>query len=58
MTAQSVEALADLLSSIDAEWRKQNGYTGRPVHRKAYWKNMAAVLLSEGLKSLAKTRKP
>lgn len=59
MTSDTVNALAAHIESIDADWRKASGYTGRSVHRKDYWRNMAARLLADSVKSLAKpqTRK-
>ena len=53
MTAATVHTLADYLASVDADWRKHSGYTGKPVHRRAYWRNMAARLLADGVKALA-----
>ena len=53
MTAATVAALADYLSAVDADWRKANGYPGKPVHRRAYWRNMAARLLADSTKALA-----
>jgi hypothetical protein len=53
MTAETVNALADYLASVDSDWRKQSGYTGKPVHRRAYWRNMAARLLTDSVKALA-----
>lgn len=59
MNPETVTALADHLASIDDDWRKANGYTGRAVHRKAYWKNMAARILADSVKALAeKPKKP
>lgn len=52
MTSNTVNALAEYLAAVDADWRKANGYTGRAVHRKAYWRNMAARLLSDSVKAL------
>lgn len=53
MTSATVNALADYLASVDADWRKANGYTGRAVHRRAYWRNMAARLLTDSVKAIA-----
>ena len=53
MNSDTVTALAEHLAAIDADWRKASGYTGRPVHRKAYWRNMAARLLAESVKALS-----
>lgn len=53
MTASTVNALADYLESVHRDWQKANGYTGRPVHRRAYWRNMAARLLSDSAKALS-----
>lgn len=43
--AEIVEATADTLESADREWRKAQGYTGRPVHRPEYWKHLATFLI-------------
>ena len=53
MTSDTVNALADHLERIDADWRKASGYTGRAVHRRAYWRNMAARLLADSVKAMA-----
>jgi hypothetical protein len=53
MTHETVNALADHLAAIDADWRKANGYTGRAIHRRAYWRNMAARLLADSVKALS-----
>ena len=53
MNINTVNAIAEHLAAIDADWRKASGYTGRPVHRKAYWRNAAARLLADSLKSLS-----
>jgi len=60
MNSDTVNALAAHLQSIDSDWRKASGYTGRAIHRKAYWRNMAARLLADSMKALAKpqTSKP
>jgi hypothetical protein len=58
MTGSTVNTLADYLASVDADWRKRSGYTGRAVHRRAYWQNMAARLLSDGAKALAEKPRP
>lgn len=47
MNINTVNAIAEHLAAIDADWRKASGYTGRPVHRKAYWRNAAARLLAD-----------
>lgn len=56
MTPETVHALAEHLSAIDADWRKANGYTGRAVHKRAYWHNMSARLLAESVKALAEKK--
>jgi hypothetical protein len=56
--AATVNALADYLASVDADWRKANGYTGRPVHRRAYWRNMAARILTDSARVLAEKPNP
>jgi hypothetical protein len=53
MTSETVNALADYLEQVHRDWQAANGYTGRPVHRRAYWLNMAARILSDSTKSLA-----
>jgi hypothetical protein len=53
MTHETVNTLADHLCAIDADWRAANGYTGRAIHRRAYWRNMAARLLADAMKALA-----
>lgn len=53
MTSNTVSALAAHLARIDADWRRANGYTGKSVHRRAYWHNMAARILSDAVKSLS-----
>jgi hypothetical protein len=53
MTSDTVNALADHLAKIDADWRQASGYTGRAVHRRAYWQNMAARILADSVKALA-----
>jgi hypothetical protein len=53
MTSETVNALADHLAKIDEDWRLASGYTGKPVHRRAYWRNMAARLLADSVKALA-----
>jgi hypothetical protein len=50
MNAHTVQHFADYLASIDADWRLSNGYTGRPVHKREYWKNMAARILADSVK--------
>ena len=52
MTAATVNALAEYLAAVDADWRKAAGYTGKPVHRRAYWRNMAARLLADSVKAI------
>ena len=56
MTPETVQALADYLASVDADWRASNGYTGRPVHRREYWRNMAARILADSVKNVPKKR--
>lgn len=56
MTSATVNALADYLAAVDADWRKANGYTGRAVHRRAYWQNMAARILADSSKLLAEKK--
>lgn len=56
MTIHAVHALAEYLATVDADWRKANGYTGRPVHRREYWRNMAARILADGTNALAKPK--
>lgn len=56
MTLQTTSALADYLQQVDREWREKQGYTGRAVHRRAYWMNMAARILSDGTKQLKATK--
>lgn len=59
MTIQTVNALADHLADIDKDWRESNGYTGRAVHRRAYWINMAARILADSVNALStKQNKP
>jgi hypothetical protein len=53
MTSDTVNALADHLAKIDADWRTASGYTGRAIHRRAYWQNMAARILADSVKALA-----
>jgi hypothetical protein len=53
MTHETVNSLADHLATIDADWRKANGYTGRAIHRRAYWRNMATRLLADSVKALS-----
>lgn len=57
MTSETVNALADHLARIDATWRAANGYTGKPVHRRAYWRNMAAHILNDAVSALSHKRK-
>lgn len=57
MTSATVNALADYLASVDTDWRKANGYTGRAVHRRAYWLNMAAHILNDSSKLLKPTKR-
>jgi hypothetical protein len=56
MTSTAVNALADYLEQVHRDWQAACGYTGRPVHRRAYWLNMAARLLSDSTKALAKQK--
>lgn len=58
MTSATVNALADHLAAIDADWRLASGYTGKPVHRRAYWRNMAARLLADSVKALSEKPQP
>jgi hypothetical protein len=57
MTSATVQALAEHLAAIDADWRKANGYTGRAVHRRAYWQNMAARILADSVKALSEKKR-
>jgi hypothetical protein len=57
MTSEAVTTLAEYLETVDDDWRKANGYTGRAVHRRAYWMNMAARILADSSKTLAQTKK-
>lgn len=57
MTSEVVNALADYLEAVHRDWQRHNGYTGRPVHRRAYWVNMAARLLTDSVKTLSVTNK-
>ena len=57
MNPATISALAEYLQSVDDDWRKANGYTGRAVHRRAYWMNMAARILADYSKTLAQTKK-
>lgn len=52
MTSATVNALADYLAAVDTDWRNANGYTGRAIHRRAYWQNMAARILNDSAKNL------
>jgi len=54
MTSPTVTALADYLEQVHRDWQQANGYTGRPVHRRAYWLNMAARILSDSTKCTPK----
>jgi hypothetical protein len=56
MTSETINALAEHLAAIDADWRTANGYTGRAVHKRAYWKNMAARILAESVKALSEKK--
>ena len=56
MNPTTINALAEHLADIDADWRKANGYTGRAVHRRAYWQNMAARILAESIKALSEKK--
>ncbi len=56
MSSETVNALADHLATIDADWRKANGYTGRAIHRRAYWHNMAARILADSVKALSEKK--
>jgi hypothetical protein len=57
MNAETVHALAEHLAAIDDDWRKANGYTGRAVHKRAYWRNMAARILAESVNALAEKKR-
>jgi hypothetical protein len=52
MNPTTVNALADYLEQVHRDWQQSCGYTGRPVHRRAYWQNMAARILSDSAKAL------
>ena len=56
MTTDTVNALAEHLATIDADWRLANGYTGRAVHKRAYWQNMAVRILAESVKALSEKK--
>lgn len=56
MNSETVNALAEHLARIDATWRAAAGYTGKPVHRRAYWRNMAAHILNDAVSTLAKKK--
>lgn len=56
MNPATVNALAEHLAAIDADWRTANGYTGRAIHRRAYWQNMAARILAESVKALSEKK--
>ena len=58
MTPQAVDALADYLAQVDADWRQANGYAGKSIHCRAYWHNMAARILHDSVKNLKPTKKP
>jgi len=57
VTTETINALAEHLAAIDADWRTANGYTGRAVHRRAYWQNMAARILAESVKALSEKKR-
>jgi hypothetical protein len=57
MNPETVSAFSDYLAGLDAEWRAAAGYTGRPVHRRAYWQNMAARILADAPKAIARESK-
>lgn len=57
MNAETVHALAEHLAAIDDDWRKASGYTGRAVHKRAYWHNMAARLLAESMRALSEKKR-
>jgi len=56
MNPATVNALAEHLSAIDADWRKANDYTGHAIHRQAYWQNMAARILAKSVKALSEKK--
>lgn len=58
MTSETVNALADFLQRCDERWRKAKGYTGRSVHSRDYWRNMAASILQGSVRALAEQPKP
>ena len=45
--------LATMLASIDDRWRREMGYTGRPVRKSEYWLNMAKRLSEANERGLA-----
>lgn len=57
MDSDTVNKLADYLASVDADWRATSGYTGRSIHRRAYWQNMAARLLRDSTAALGTVTK-
>jgi hypothetical protein len=57
MNPAAVNSLADYLEAVHRDWQRANGYTGRPVHRRAYWLNMAARILSDSVKALSESNK-
>ena len=56
MTTETINALAEHLAAIDADWRTVNGYTGRAIHKRAYWQNMAERILAESVKALSEKK--
>jgi hypothetical protein len=56
MRTDTINALAEHLAAIDADWRTANGYTGRAIHKRAYWQNMAARILAESMKALSEKK--
>lgn len=56
MNSNTVNALANHLASIDRDWRKVNGYTGRSIHKHAYWQNMAVRILADSVKALSEKK--
>lgn len=58
MTFSTVNALANHLAAIDADWRKLKGYKTESIHCRDYWRNMAARLLSDSVKALSEKPQP
>jgi hypothetical protein len=53
MNSATVSALADFLQRCDEQWRKAKGYTGKSVHCRDYWRNMAASILQGSVRALS-----